>query len=40
VRELGEVHRRRIHDVTSSMLKDLGEIGQALGSKEQVIVAD
>ena len=34
---MNELHKRRVHDVTSSMLKDLNEIGLALGSKEQVI---
>ena len=36
LQEVTEVHKRRVNDVMKSMLQDLGEIGVALGNKEQV----
>jgi len=36
LKEVGEVHKRRVNDVISSVLQDLGEMGVALGNKDQV----
>uniref|UniRef100_F6UK45 Kinesin-like protein n=1 Tax=Ciona intestinalis TaxID=7719 RepID=F6UK45_CIOIN len=37
LKDVGDLHKRRVSDLMTSMLKDLGEIGTAINNKEQQI---
>jgi len=39
LKEVSDLHKRRVGDMMSSMLKDLGEIGSSLGNTDHVSTA-